>query len=153
MSDFIDYTDDVAEEQEDVRASRRRRSSDDLQPQSPLETYLREINETPLLSAKEERDLARQIVEGHVRARDHMLRGNLPLVVNIARGYVGKGLGYTLVGFEPKRSVTTEGDPVVVRPFLGDIGRFRAVLAVSRHGDRAAPVDLFRAACRSHRPA
>ncbi len=93
MSDFIDYTDDVAEEQEDVRASRRRRSSDDLQPQSPLETYLREINETPLLSAKEERDLARQIAEGHVRARDHMVRANLRLVVNIARGYVGKGLG------------------------------------------------------------
>ncbi|MDA0962717.1 MAG: LysR family transcriptional regulator [Proteobacteria bacterium] len=71
----------------------------------------------------------------------------------LAHAYVGKGLGYTLVGFEPKRSVTTEGDPVVVRPLLGDIGRFRAVLAVSRHVDRAAPVDLFREACRSHRPA
>ncbi len=58
-----------------------------------METYLREINETPLLSAKEERELARGIAEGDVRARDHMVRANLRLVVNIARGYVGKGLG------------------------------------------------------------
>ncbi len=61
-------------------------------PQSPLETYLREINETALLSAEEEQMLARQIDAGDVRARDRMVRANLRLVVNIARGYVGKGL-------------------------------------------------------------
>lgn len=60
--------------------------------QSPLETYLREINEAKLLTAAEERDLARRIAEGDVRARDRMVRANLRLVVNIARGYVGKGL-------------------------------------------------------------
>ena len=61
--------------------------------QSPLETYLREINETKLLSAAEEKELARAIAEGDVRARDRMIRANLRLVVNIARGYTGKGLG------------------------------------------------------------
>lgn len=61
--------------------------------QSPLETYLREINETPLLSAKEELELAAQIGNGDVLARDRMVRANLRLVVNIARGYTGKGLG------------------------------------------------------------
>src|SRR5688500_9596800 len=60
--------------------------------QTPLETYLREINETPLLSAKEERELATLIGQGDVRARDRMVRANLRLVVNIARGYAGKGL-------------------------------------------------------------
>ena len=60
--------------------------------QTPLETYLREINETSLLSAKEERELARAIGDGDVRARDRMVRANLRLVVNIARGYTGKGL-------------------------------------------------------------
>ena len=60
--------------------------------QTPLETYLREINETALLSAQEEQDLADQIAEGDVRARDRMVRANLRLVVNIARGYTGKGL-------------------------------------------------------------
>jgi RNA polymerase primary sigma factor len=60
--------------------------------QTPLETYLREINETPLLSAIEEQDLAVRIGEGDLRARDQMIRANLRLVVNIARGYTGKGL-------------------------------------------------------------
>lgn len=61
--------------------------------QSPLETYLREINETALLSAAEELELAAGIAQGDVRARDRMVRANLRLVVNIARGYTGKGLG------------------------------------------------------------
>ena len=60
--------------------------------QTPLETYLREINETALLTAKDEHDLAEQIGKGDVRARDRMVRANLRLVVNIARGYTGKGL-------------------------------------------------------------
>src|SRR6188472_3926604 len=61
--------------------------------QTPLETYLREINETALLSAKEEKELATQIGQGDTAARDRMVRANLRLVVNIARGYSGKGLG------------------------------------------------------------
>src|SRR3990172_2388702 len=61
--------------------------------QTPLETYLREINETPLLDAQEERSLATRIGQGDTRARDQMVRANLRLVVNIARGYSGKGLG------------------------------------------------------------
>ena len=60
--------------------------------QSPLETYLREINETALLTADEEKMLARRISDGDRTARDRMVRANLRLVVNIARGYVGKGL-------------------------------------------------------------
>ena len=61
--------------------------------QSPLETYLREINETALLSPGDEHDLAVSIGLGNVEARDRMVRANLRLVVNIARGYTGKGLG------------------------------------------------------------
>src|SRR5713226_766526 len=61
--------------------------------QSPLETYLREINETALLNANEEKELAYRIEKGDTRARDRMVRANLRLVVNIARGYTGKGLG------------------------------------------------------------
>jgi len=61
--------------------------------QSPLETYLREINETALLSADDEFELAVAIGNGDLEARDRMVRANLRLVVNIARGYTGKGLG------------------------------------------------------------
>ncbi len=61
--------------------------------QTPLETYLREINDTPLLGADEERELAYRIEEGDTEARDHMVRANLRLVVNIARSYRSTGLG------------------------------------------------------------
>ena len=60
--------------------------------QSPLETYLREINETALLTANEEKELSYGIEQGNKECRDRMVRANLRLVVNIARGYTGKGL-------------------------------------------------------------
>jgi RNA polymerase primary sigma factor len=69
----------------------RRQKSETVQ--SPLETYLREINETPLLSASDEKELAYRIQNGNIEARDRMVRANLRLVVNIARSYTGKGLG------------------------------------------------------------
>jgi RNA polymerase primary sigma factor len=71
--------------------SRLRRYRPDV-VQSPLETYLREINETALLTADQEKSLARAIAAGDNEARDQMVRANLRLVVNIARGYTGKGL-------------------------------------------------------------
>lgn len=71
--------------------TRPRRLRTDL-VQSPLETYLREINETALLTADEEKELAYRIAKGETDARDQMVRANLRLVVNIARGYTGKGL-------------------------------------------------------------
>ena len=60
--------------------------------QSPLESYLREINATPLLTADEEKSLARRIARGDAGARDHMIRANLRLVVNISRSYTNRGL-------------------------------------------------------------
>ena len=61
--------------------------------QSPLETYLREITETALLTSDEELQLAQAVSAGDMEARDLMIRSNLRLVVNIARGYTGRGLG------------------------------------------------------------
>jgi RNA polymerase primary sigma factor len=60
--------------------------------ESSLDTYFREINQTPLLTAEQEKQLARRILQGDGQARDQMVRANLRLVVNIARGYNGKGL-------------------------------------------------------------
>ncbi len=74
-----------------MTATQQKPSSSSVQ--SPLETYLREINETKLLSATDEQDLAIAIGNGDTEARDRMVRANLRLVVNIARGYTGKGLG------------------------------------------------------------
>jgi RNA polymerase primary sigma factor len=61
--------------------------------QEPLEIYLHEINDTPLLNANEEKELAYLIEDGDLEARDHMVRANLRLVVNIARRYIASGLG------------------------------------------------------------
>ncbi len=59
---------------------------------SPLQIYLHDINGTALLSAGEERELAERVAAGDPYAREHMVKANLRLVVNIARGSLGKGL-------------------------------------------------------------
>ena len=92
ITETVDEIDVAKQELNEARAGARAKSRGPS-VQSPLETYLREINETPLLSADEELELADRIAAGDVRARDQMVRANLRLVVNIARGYTGKGLG------------------------------------------------------------
>jgi RNA polymerase primary sigma factor len=79
--------------------------------QSPLETYLREINETALLSADEEKMLSRAIHSGDAAARDRMVRANLRLVVNIARAYTSKGL--------PLQDLIEEGNLGLLRAVEG----------------------------------
>jgi RNA polymerase primary sigma factor len=53
---------------------------------------VREIGQTPLLTPKEEIQLARRIHKGDEEAREHMIKANLRLVVKIARDYDGFGL-------------------------------------------------------------
>jgi RNA polymerase primary sigma factor len=61
--------------------------------QSGLQLYLRSINESPLLTADEEKALARRIInDNDGAARERMVRSNLRLVVNIAKNYVNRGL-------------------------------------------------------------
>ncbi|MGD1278312.1 MAG: sigma-70 family RNA polymerase sigma factor [Tepidisphaeraceae bacterium] len=63
--------------------------------QSGLQLYLRQINQSPLLSADQEKDLARRIIhDNDPEARERMVRSNLRLVVNIARHYVNRGLSF-----------------------------------------------------------
>jgi RNA polymerase primary sigma factor len=71
---------------------RSERRGGDLSSSSPLQIYLHDINNTPLLSAEEEKELAERVAAGDPYAREHMVKANLRLVVNIARGYLGKGL-------------------------------------------------------------
>lgn len=73
-----------------MRPSTPRRDS--ISP-THLQIYLHDINGTPLLSGEEERALAQRVAQGDPEARDHMVKANLRLVVNIARGYLNKGVG------------------------------------------------------------
>jgi RNA polymerase primary sigma factor len=59
---------------------------------SGLQLYLREINQTRLLTSDEEITLARRIRKGDLQARDEMIRCNLRLVVSIAKNYTHRGL-------------------------------------------------------------
>jgi RNA polymerase primary sigma factor len=57
-----------------------------------LETYFKEINKIDLLTAEEEKELARRVRAGDAEAREHMTKANLRLVVSIAKNYVDRGL-------------------------------------------------------------
>lgn len=54
-----------------------------------IQSYLREIGRIPLLTPKEERELAKRIAKGDEKARQRMIEANLRLVVSIAKRYVG----------------------------------------------------------------
>ncbi|MGB2403246.1 MAG: sigma-70 family RNA polymerase sigma factor [Akkermansiaceae bacterium] len=57
-----------------------------------LRLYLREIAKTDLLTPEQEVELADRIKMGDKKARSHMIRANLRLVVKIAQDYSGYGL-------------------------------------------------------------
>ena len=62
-----------------------------------IQIYLREIGQYPLLTASEERELAKRIDAGDAEARNILARSNLRLVVSIAKKYVGRSPDLTLL--------------------------------------------------------
>jgi RNA polymerase primary sigma factor len=59
-----------------------------------LRLYLRSIGRVELLTAAQEIELAKLIEKGDMSAKRHMVEANLRLVVSIAKGYLGRGLGF-----------------------------------------------------------
>jgi RNA polymerase primary sigma factor len=57
-----------------------------------LDSYLRDINTTPLLTPQQEKSLGTRVQSGDMEARDLMIRSNLRLVVSVAKAYVNRGL-------------------------------------------------------------
>lgn len=76
-----------------------------------IQIYLREIGQYPLLTAAEERELAKRIEKSDAEARNILARSNLRLVVSIAKKYVGRSADLTLLDLIQE----------------GNIGLFRAV--------------------------
>lgn len=76
-----------------------------------IQIYLREIGQYPLLTASEERELAKRIEKKDAEARNILARSNLRLVVSIAKKYVGRSPDLTLLDLIQE----------------GNLGLFRAV--------------------------
>lgn len=58
----------------------------------PIRAYLHEIGKIPLLTAEEEKILAKRIEQGDMEAKDLLTTANLRLVVSIAKKYAKRGL-------------------------------------------------------------
>jgi RNA polymerase primary sigma factor len=69
-----------------------RRESSSYDGDTSIRLYLREIGQVKLLTPDEEIQLAARIKKGDKKAREHMIKANLRLVVKIARDYEGIGL-------------------------------------------------------------
>ena len=62
-----------------------------------IQMYLKEIGKSPLLSAAEERTLAKRIQAGDEDAKNLLAKANLRLVVSIAKRYVNRSQDLTLL--------------------------------------------------------
>jgi RNA polymerase primary sigma factor len=69
-----------------------RREAERHDGDTSIRLYLREIGQVKLLTPQEEIELAARIKKGDKKAREHMIKANLRLVVKIARDYEGIGL-------------------------------------------------------------
>ena len=80
------------EEAEDVEEAEE---AEDYVPgptQDPLKLYVRQIGDGPLLTAAEERELAKRKDAGDEAAKRRLIEANLRLVMSITRNYVNSGV-------------------------------------------------------------
>ncbi len=78
--------------------------------------YFQNIKKYRLLTADEEKDLARRIAKGDKDARKRMIEANLRLVVNIAKHYINRGL--------PMQDMIEEGNIGLIKA----VERFKVTL-------------------------
>jgi RNA polymerase primary sigma factor len=86
--DSLEFEEEESEEEDEIVVPEVEHFDD------AIKLYLREIQKTRLLSADEEKELAKRIAKGEKSARDKMIESNLRLVVKIAKRYINRGLPF-----------------------------------------------------------
>ncbi len=71
--------------------------SEHLNEVDAIQNYLKEIGKYPLLTFKEEKELAKRAAKGDKNAKKKLIHSNLRLVVSIAKKYLGKTPHLTLL--------------------------------------------------------
>jgi len=72
----------------------QKRSEDTSSSDDSVKMYLQQIGRIKLLTSQEELELARKVFEGDERAKNHLVKANLRLVVSIGKKYIGRGLSF-----------------------------------------------------------
>ena len=102
---------DAVPEEEPTSGASKKYLNTKSSPYDSTQMYLREIGQYPLLSARDERELAQRIQAGDPEAKNLLARANLRLVVSVAKKYVGRSPDLTLLDLIQE----------------GNLGLFRAV--------------------------
>ncbi len=90
----------------------KKRALENIHPKiDSVQMYLKEIGSVSMISAKEEKELAKLIEKGDLDAKKQLAQANLRLVVSIAKKYVGRSPNLTLLDLIQE----------------GNLGLFRAV--------------------------
>jgi DNA-directed RNA polymerase sigma subunit (sigma70/sigma32) len=76
-------SEDELREKEEMYSENR--ESGEYMGERSLDLYLKEINNTPLLTREQERDLAKRIRKGEEKALHALVKANLRFVVSIAK--------------------------------------------------------------------
>ena len=88
--DSLDNEDDESSDEEDEDYSSDETS--DFHSTDSVKVYLNAIGNFPLLTAEQEREIAKRVSKGDEEAKELLTNSNLRLVVSIAKKYVGHGL-------------------------------------------------------------
>jgi len=116
LEEFFDYLHskglDVLERKGLLEETEEKKGLFSLQPKiDSVQMYLKEIGSLSMITAKEEKELAKRIEKGDQEAKKHLAQANLRLVVSIAKKYVGRSPNLTLLDLIQE----------------GNLGLFRAV--------------------------
>ncbi|HHU11749.1 MAG TPA: RNA polymerase sigma factor RpoD [Clostridiaceae bacterium] len=87
--EIVDSDDDTRETSKKAEAFNDAMTVDD-----PVRMYLKEIGKVDLLTADQEKDLAKRMEEGDEYAKQQLTEANLRLVVSIAKRYTGRGMQF-----------------------------------------------------------